>query len=197
MAVICASFQNKYKYDAGGKMKGRDRFLTKCVATSLSGMWTLVHTITLFFYVVVGSKSFEEAISKITAWEWNEHWLPLILVLICMYIYATRKLLQFDDASATRVSILFFINKYHSPEISLEKVANFCKVNQLKLFPIVQFRYNLAKVGKEEEDKNGKVFNSMVADMNELRRLEALKKPYVSERNFNALLSEGAFSKFL
>ena len=198
MVAICISLPTKCKYDVDGKIKHKDSFLLRCIVTTSSGLWILFHSIIIFIGVSVGSKSidFEQGIEKITYCGWREHWLPLLLMLICMYVFATYKLCQIGYASDRRMSILFFIKKYPSPEISLEKVEKCCKVNQLKLFPILRFRDYLKKVGElsQDEDNNGKAFNNMLSDMEELKKLERLSKSYNTDRNFETLWREGAFS---
>lgn len=122
----------------------------------------------------------------------REHWLPLFLLNFIITIYGFYQFCVSTKLIQTRKSIVYFLQKYPSPDLTRKKLEKFCKDYGFGVFPIVFFLEHLEKT---EGNNVGEAFEKMENDMKKYKAYQRLmNKANDRVRNFNYYKNHGVFS---
>lgn len=185
LGLVCFSFPRKWKLDQKGSIKAQNAQSFGILVSLISGIWMTFATL-IFILILAGGERHLQM---------REHWFPLFLFAVGAEIYVIRILIRVNDKSVLEQSLLFMLNKYPSTEMTMEKMREFCKKNNMEYFPICTFRNYLSNLEKEEcDDKTGKAFCLLVDNLARCRDYALLKKSVVSFDNFSTIKKEGGFT---
>lgn len=184
LAAVCLCLPRKWKLDSNGSTKAGHIEVFGGVVCSVSIIWTFFATLILFC-------DWANRLISI-----KEHWIMYFFFIVGANTYIIYRLVESHRKSIRRKSILFMLRKHQSPEMTLEKMNEFCKEFDLQYFPIQVFRHYLShfEEKKEEGDLIGKTFERLKTNLSHCKEYELLKKSVHSFQNYQTISKEGGFS---